>query len=778
MKRTTNPKRQTRSRGLLVLLLTLLALTASAAPVTPERAARVAEGFWRENPQCGEFKAIADVSQRLGFATFYTFEVNGGEGFVLVAADDRARPVLAYGFSAVPEQELRPNVRAWLSWYDAQLSVLKESSAESSAAVAEEWSHYQQATTKRAAAKHVNQLLTTQWDQCPLYNAMCPYDEGYGEYAVTGCSATATAQVMKYWNYPPVGNGSHSYTEDDYGTLTANFGTTHYDWDNMPNRLTYSSSQTEIDAVALLMYHVGVSIEMDYSPEGSGAWTISFDGWTDACSEVALKRYFDYKPTLQGLERYYYSDSLWVALLKNELDHARPVICTGNDTTGGHAFVCDGYDDQGCFHFNWGWSGAMDGYFRIDTLNLDWGGTGSNESISFNLDQTALIGIEPNADALRLMPETFDHVAAAGAELEATLRTNSGVSAGWQSTADCDWVSVTPASGNGNGEVAQLTITVAPNPTEERRTAHITFSQGDETKVLTIVQKDVLGTVDGWVGNSEQLWSYETDGGKQIIICSERFGAYRPSDYVTKVRFVTVQDPEYTNDTFSIRIYRNPTMVEDIPDIQNDLYTFYGDRYLGELAYEQEYVQEHPGNQVVRLATPYQIGESPFWIGVYAPGKTLFMYNYTDQCATRMSEDEYPDKACALENYRYLTLEDSYGYNFLAISYVLFCDNEACDTVVQGNVDFTLDFYVESDPVGIETAGNMPQMKVYPNPVRDELHVDGCEVRQAELIDMMGRSVRRWQGGNRMRVSGLPSGVYMLRVRTDEGVAVKRVAIE
>lgn len=782
MKTTTqiSKRMSTMAKVVLVMVVVAMGVRAYAVPVDAERAKRVAKGFWKENPKCGDPKAMEEKSMDAGMGNVYVIAVNGNEGFVMVSADDRVRPVLGYGFGAVPNTAMRENVKGWIDWYGEQIESIKNSDYEAPEEVSAEWAHLETVTTKRAAGKSVNHLLSTQWDQSPLYNNMCPYDASAGSRAVTGCTATATAQVMKYWNHPSVGQGSHSYSENDYGTLSADFGNTQYDWDHMPNQLTYSSSETEIAAVAQLMYHVGVAVEMDYSVEGSGAYTISYDGWIDACSEVALVRYFDYKSTTQGIMRDYYTDSEWQAIIKNELDNARPIIYTGDDPSGGHAFVCDGYDDQMYFHMNWGWSGALDGYFLLDSLTLSWGGTGTNDSFSFNDSQTAIIGLEPNADELRVAPTEFTNVPASGAELSVSVRSSSEAT-GWSASSDVAWVSITPTSGNGGGAVGQMTITVAENPTENMRTAHITVVQGNESKVISVTQRDALGLANGWVGNNVELWPMDHETGDMVIICSDRWGTYRATDKVTKVKFTTYQEngsSEYNNNSFDIKIYRNPMSVENIPSMQSNLYAQNSESYWGEVAYEQHYEQTGPGVQIVELAEPYTIGNETFWIGVSCGGKTRIMYNYIDVYPNRMDLNEYPNVEWALEKYRYLYLNDYSGTKYLNISYIVFCDNDDCDTVVQGNVDYALSFYVESSTTGIEDKGMTPEIKVYPNPARGTITVEGEGIRNIEMSDLTGRKVAEWGNGGRLNLNNIGRGVYFVRITTDKGTTMKRVVVE
>ena len=216
---------------------------------------------------------------------------------------------------------------------------------------------------------------------------MCP--SGPGGQTLTGCVATAMGQVMKYWNWPDTGVGEHSYIENEYGLLSANFGATTYDWEHMPNSLTSSSNSTEVEAVATLLYHCGVAVNMDYgtyAQGGSGALHEAAGNLTVPCAENALRNYFKYSPALWNIVRFDFTDDEWATLLKNEIDHLRPILYTGNDpsTYVGHEFICDGYDTTGFFHFNWGWSGDANGFFSLGNLN------------SFDSHQNALIGIEPD----------------------------------------------------------------------------------------------------------------------------------------------------------------------------------------------------------------------------------------------------------------------------------------------------------------------------------------------------------------------------------------------
>ncbi len=234
---------------------------------------------------------------------------------------------------------------------------------------------------------NVDPLLSTLWDQGTYYNQLCPADPGGpGGHVWAGCVATAMAQVMKFHDHPLQGSGSHSYNCPGYGTQSANFGTTTYQWTSMPNQVNSNNT-----AVATLLYHLGVSVDMQYSPNGSGAFS------SDARN--ALVEYFGYSPNAQLLPKSSFPIETFIYKLKNELNLSRPVYDSGSGSGGGHAFVCDGYQGNDFFHFNWGWSGYANGYFYLNNLNP--GG------FQFNQGQSALFYLYPEGTATLAGPLNF-----------------------------------------------------------------------------------------------------------------------------------------------------------------------------------------------------------------------------------------------------------------------------------------------------------------------------------------------------------------------------------
>ena len=358
-------------------------------PVDTTLAKRVAVNFWKQNS--AHNKKVPDfiyLSLAPTYTGFYVFNSTEKGGFVIVSADDRVQPILGYSEeSTFDTSNMPPNLREWLMGYEQQIHYAIDESIEPTGDIVNEWNALLEGgIVAPKSPTSVDPLLTTQWDQYPYYNELCPTNIfASNGHTLTGCVATAMAQVMKYWNYPMHGSGYHSYHCSFYGTQSANFANTTYDWSHMPNQLTATSSSTQVNAVATLMYHCGVSVDMNYGAiNGSSAYTSNVAN--------ALKSYFRYDNSTLFVSKANYSESGWISLLKAELNAGRPIVYDGHGDAGGHAFVCDGYNNNNFFHFNWGWGGACNNaYFSINNL--------SPGSYNFTSNQGAVIGIQPSTSS-------------------------------------------------------------------------------------------------------------------------------------------------------------------------------------------------------------------------------------------------------------------------------------------------------------------------------------------------------------------------------------------
>lgn len=377
----------------LLGLLTVFALTTFAKQVDENTAKQVGQNFLttRTNSQLlnggttlnlvYSVKSTANSSIASIQATTFFYVFNSGtNGFVMVSGDDVVTPILGYSDEvAFDPNNIPPNAAKWFEGYKNQIRFAIENEMKATDEIATEWQNLKDANLAFSSTREgssVDPLIQTKWDQSPYYNALCPGG------SVTGCVATAMAQIMKYWNYPANGSGFHSYNHPQYGTLSANFGSTTYQWSSMPNIVSSSNN-----AVATLMYHCGVSVDMNYSPQSSGAY-----GATKVAP--ALENFFGYPTSVSVQNRANYNTTQWINLLKQELDAGRPMYYEGTGNGSGHAFVCDGYDNNDWFHFNWGWGGFADAFYNVNALNPTQLGTGAGLG-SYNSNQKIVAGVQP-----------------------------------------------------------------------------------------------------------------------------------------------------------------------------------------------------------------------------------------------------------------------------------------------------------------------------------------------------------------------------------------------
>ena len=355
----------------LLLVLLFSATTLLARPVDETQAKAIALQFLsakldnqlRDN----DLQLVYTGTSTRGETCFYVYNA-GTTSFVIVSADDRFRPIVGYSdegpfVTENPSPELMFYLDKIIEARTSRNTVLFDDTEE-------EW---QSVTNNgqllsRNGGRSVDILVATRWNQDSPYNLYAPEaSNGPGGRCYAGCVATAMSQVMKYWDHPEHGTGSHTYNAGgwwgpSYPNLTANFGATYYDWDNMPERITSGSPQEQIEAIATLMYHCGVAVEMGFAYDGSGANS------EDVPS--AINQYFSYSSHAELKRRDFFSLSSWQNKLKESFDLGWPVYYSGSSDEGGHAFVCDGYDDNNLFHYNWGWGGSGDGWFVIDEIDF------------------------------------------------------------------------------------------------------------------------------------------------------------------------------------------------------------------------------------------------------------------------------------------------------------------------------------------------------------------------------------------------------------------------
>ncbi|MDR1792634.1 MAG: C10 family peptidase [Bacteroidales bacterium] len=422
-----------------------------AQNVDSTTAAKIAVSFFKQQQNSENSPTISEQFTKYGengSPLYYVYNFVGG-GFVIVAADKRSEPIVAYSVkNYFSIDDKHPAKNYFLDGFAEGLQKAIQSQVAIDPQLELKWNKLispQLYPVEKVANHRVEPLITSIWNQNKYYNWYCPLDEaspsGYDDRVPNGCVAVALAQIMYYHRYPRQGDSSNSYycLNDgyDYGTLSANFSTATYDYEAMADEATGYS-----DAIAQLIYHIGVAVKMMYKPTGSGSY--------DQRAVAALGNFFRYKstgsPKVESQYRYNYTDAQWMTLIENDIDRGLPLYysaCTNNPDgrDGCHAWVCDGYDNtNGNFlSFKWGWGGHSDGYYSITDMN------------AYTASNAIIRNIEPRTDTTNYF--TGQKVLTA---LYGSFDDGSGYK-DYRNNTNCSWL-ISPSAGN---DVSKITLSVA-----------------------------------------------------------------------------------------------------------------------------------------------------------------------------------------------------------------------------------------------------------------------------------------------------------------------------
>lgn len=384
---------------LLWLMVLAFSLTANAQQISVDEALDVARGCLN-NTGIRKLKGNTTQQMSLAYAAtkdgnvcYYVFNNGQNGGFVVVGGDERARQVLG----VVPEgsfnyDQLPVNAKEWFDGYTRQIDHAIRTLPEVDKQAKE------MTGKRRVAARRTSipEMITTKWSQHQPFNDAI-YDMNGNHLGnahnfpyVTGCVATAMAQVMNYWKYPTQGIGSHTYaTWTNHVWFTADFENSTYDWAHMKDDYRLGYTEEEGAAVATLMYHCGVACEMDYNDDASGSGA--------GLASTGLRHYFGYSNSAVVYNKGNFTPEEWDDIVYSELKEGRPILYCG----GNHAFVCHGYDASiDMYAINWGWSGSFDGYFAIlgdDPLHPEGWGTGGDAE-GYGQGQTIICNLHPVTD--------------------------------------------------------------------------------------------------------------------------------------------------------------------------------------------------------------------------------------------------------------------------------------------------------------------------------------------------------------------------------------------
>ena len=468
---------------LLTAVALLLALTTTASPVSYKRASKVAvnafrtycleQGIGSKTSDSASKWSVYQVYAK-GIDNLYLFNIYGSnskgvveQGFVVVSGDDIATPVLAFSTETVLTygntlKEINPAAYAHLQRYGKQIAAAKVEGMAATSATKQKWAQLESddvidITRARIAAKgdylddNIPQLLGNMiWGQGDPYNKRCPGG------SVTGCVATAFGMIMNYWDYPEHGFGMHAYNGADnpaaypdwtYGEQYADFEHTYYDWEHMEDYAFGNSPSEVVTAISTLLYHIGVSLNMRYSPSGSGCWSLPeyamfdtslhlYESASTIGADYRIPRHFGYKYSYAGMRDSIGDDSLWLTMLYTSLAEGKPIYYAGwaaadneagHSGTSGHGYIIDGYFsdaiDTNFFHITWGWNGSANGFFKLDAMRP--------QNNDFTQWHGAIIGIEPDTsyhgyDYTGIRPLLVDDIIVQGRQGHISVRNAQG----------------------------------------------------------------------------------------------------------------------------------------------------------------------------------------------------------------------------------------------------------------------------------------------------------------------------------------------------------------
>lgn len=728
----------------------------------------------------------------------YLYTINQ-HSFVIIANELKAQPILGYGINEGANFDIEnTNFMYWVEQYQRQLLDLKRNHPTFKPAekIAEAWQMFADANFDKNAFKAANKsaynpenggnmgteavtsvspLLTTNWGQgssaSPSYNYYCP---GTGaSKAITGCVATAMAQVMRYHNHPAYGLGSFSYaeaantdnngniTQASYGTLSANFGTTTYNWANMPATINSASPLAQRQAIGRLMQHCGYSVSMDYAPWSSGANTPT--------AATCFTNYFYYTNT-GFLNRSSYTLANWQTLLKTNLDAARPILYRGRNSAQntGHAWVCDGYDASNNFHMNWGWDGSSNGYFSVDDLTPG--------SSFFNDQQGVIINTPKN---LTLSASTLNFCY--GATVSAAITISCGASDGWQISDNASWITTSKTSGTGG---TTFTVSATANTTGASRTGTVTVKGNGRLRTITVTQKPQ-------VTFSSVATFYPGTYNATYTMSMTATGSFTVSDDAAWITPVTTSGSAATT-SLTFRTTTNTTSATR----------------TGKITLTGPCGETHTINIVQSFATPNCANPAtPAISGITATSFNLNLPAITGVSFYRI----YVKKATDA----YWTWRGSYAPTTLTVSglaagtaYNVRVET-ACSNNTTGNisaqVNFTTlpsgasrmeegeetDIYLsDTDGLSFEKAGFETENAyvLFPNPAKDYLHIRYNSNQNQDLTwavyNMNGQLMKQasaqaneGNGETTLYVGDFPTGIYILTVKIGEEIHTDKIQI-
>ena len=754
---------------ILIAVLAMLVGVAAAAPVESGVAERYGKLFVQHT--LGHARAqltlcYTQTSER-GTPCLYVF--NYDHGYVVVSADDRAHPILGYSEgNAFDVNDIPEGLQYYLGYYARQIQYAIDNDLPVEAEIAAQWDLLgkEGIISRTRMDKAVTPLLSTTWDQGFPYNYYAPACNNFwtGNHCYAGCVACSMSQVMKYWNWPETGVGEHSYSSSTYGgTLSVNFGEATYDWANMPNSLG-SSATPAAQAVALLMYHCGVAVDMDYDPSGSGAHT------EDVAD--AVKTYFRYASCTDVKYRDYFEREEWEDMLIEQLDKGIPMVYAGtlSNGSGGHAFCCDGYNNNRYFHFNWGWSGTENNYYQVEALNTSNG--------TFNYYQRVVANMIPDYIYATLVPalESLEVHISDALTLQSVVTVNVPVA----SVTGAVLTAVDQVVLMRDGEVIHTFEN--PQPGE-------TLSFEDQVDGFGYYKYTVYGVNHGMKGDDYDFYGlYGPHCIYKAICTTTNFQGWNGG----KIQVVgnngkVIKEICMTNSSPLSELLKVPVgdiSLEWIPassvvstmtimlknSANQTVYNFSGNsNQLNGTLYSGN-------NDCEGCLPPSNLAAENDWNGGAFGARITWDYDETPQSfKVYRSNDGVNYEVIATvdkDDRQYLDEGVTGTYYYQVTAYRSYCESTPALTIGE-LADYVM---VEVTSVCEDDAN----VEVYPNPVNGTFFVNAEGIQQVTVYNMQGQLVYQYHGltdALRVDVAGLPSGIYSVVVASNAGTISQRVTI-
>jgi len=364
--------KSTQLKSILVAALLLMTLNAAGAPIDTRAALDIAtrylasqhDRFTASEPKLVHVYSEPSASNA-SLADFHVFNHEDGQGFIIVGGDDRTPGVLAHGNKAIDMANIPDNARWLLDEYKREMEYLR--------------SHPEfENTAPPISAVSVAPMLNSTWGQDYPFSCQSPTINGF--LCLTGCVATAAAQVLYYWRYPQSMPALNGYVTRTTEVEVLALPATTISYSSMLNSYAHYNTQNA-NAVGTLMRYIGQACHMNYDILGSGAFSYEL---------IAALKAFGYNREASHLTRDDFTAEQWNEMILSDLQEGRPVIYFGRSETAGHCFVLDGCS-AGMYHVNWGWNGNMDGFFMLSTLGL--------EPHLYNYDHEMFYQVYPDKDA-------------------------------------------------------------------------------------------------------------------------------------------------------------------------------------------------------------------------------------------------------------------------------------------------------------------------------------------------------------------------------------------